>query len=199
MAVFYNPSTALDRVLIFDQQLVALPNKLVYSTANVLSNLTVSFQPNDSFEIYYSDFKKFASALLYFSECCTKSEPIEKTIELNNDHFCIINVTTELKVFTLKTSNVQFKFFDTILPLLNGFYQLALSCYCYPAQVTYYLYQFLKSITSEQLIAFETNDILQKVASLPVDNLDHYILLRYIERHKNLLLLLKRIQITIAS
>lgn len=201
MAVFFDAANALDRILIFDQQFIALPNKLVYTTPLVVSNLSVCSQSNDSFEINYSDFQKFAFTLLYFYECWTQNEPIpiDKTVELQKKHFCVIKVDDQSKALSLKTSTVEYKFCDkeSIVPLLSAFYELVLNCYCYPAQVTHYLYGFLKCVTTEQLEKCDSKVILETLLIVPADHIDHYILLRYINRHKELLQLLKRIQMIV--
>lgn len=192
MSLFVSLTTPLDQIPVCDRFLQSFPKKLVYSSVLVSNSLSPVSSVNDAIELPFEDYLFYCKALVSFIETDPQLDAT-KTLKLSNDIECAFVQKDQSKSLIFATAEFETSIDGDIKSFVSAFYDLILTSLCYPAVITFHLYDFIDKVTMDQLKACDRKMILSLIET--VQDVDHYILLHYITRNLPLIQELKRLKL----
>ena len=193
MALFWSENTCIDRISVLNCQLVAYPNKLSFGQCYQFNDFHNLLPLDSSFTVLNSELEEFLSLL---HETSIESE---KTIELEYTD-CKVTITPANSVILVCPNGQDYvlQTKDEVKIFVNAVIDLALLTYCYTGIINHYLSKFLNTSQLSDYNNLSDQQVFQLFDNIKV-TIDYYMFLRVVQRHKKILHLLKKLQLSVLT
>lgn len=192
----------LDRITIYLYHLLCFPNYILFIVPFINVHQAVDYVEDQSIKISHIDYEDF---LYYLHECITIMKNVQlqkpaKNLEHKTELSGVeLNLTYVLATdeFLLSMSSKDCKFtFDTkIIPnLLSAIASIIFKSFCYSHQINYVISTFVKEAPFNLIKNPTCNACFTILEKIDVVQVDYFLLFDIIQRHKKILLYLKRFQ-----
>lgn len=191
----------LDKISLQICQLLAFPCYLQFISPFVNNFQAIDFNETETIKFYDIDFRE----LLHFLVQCgaildtvrvqEPSSDLKHTVTIGSIELSFsYNLAQKNSSLTLKEEHSQFQFNARLVPkLISAICQLIFKCFGYSGNTNYLIRQYISLASIELLenpIYFEANAIFFQLDNVQID---YFLLYDIINRHKKVLLLLKKL------